>query len=302
MWSARRGWAVGLALAAVSACGLTGEFASASASAATPGYGAFVARVGGRVSTFTTSTNTQGGSILAGGFTQDIAMAPDGGTAYVTGGVGLVLIDTATDTVEHTISLNSPYGVAITPNGKTAYVTNFGAAMGVGTTVTPVNLVTDKAETPITVGSEPIAVAVTPDGKTAYVADYGSDTITPINTATDTAGPPITVGSSPAAIAITPNGETAYVATQYPVGTVTPINLATNTPGSPIPIGKNPADIAITPDGKTAYVTWGTDSVTPIATATNTAGTPITVPGTRTGSRSRPTARPPTSRTAGSAR
>jgi YVTN family beta-propeller protein len=272
MWSAHRGWAVGLALAAVSAFGLTGEFARASA--ATPGYGAFVARIGGRVSTFSTSTNMQSRSILAGGFAQEIAMAPDGKTAYVTGGVGLVLINTATDTVEHTIAVKSPYGVAITPDGETAYVTNFSNA-----SVTPVNLVTDKAETPITVGSDPIAVAVAPNGKTAYVADDGS--VTPINTATDTADPPITVGSFPAAIAIAPNGETAYVASQqFPVGTVTPINLATNTAGTPISIGRNPADIAITPDGKTAYVTWGTDSVTPINTATNTAGTPITVAGT----------------------
>jgi YVTN family beta-propeller protein len=273
MWSARRVWAVGLALAAVSVCGLTGEFANAGA--ATPGYGAFVARVGGRVSTFSTSTNIQGRSILIGGSTEEIAMAPDGKTAYVTGGLGLNLIDTATDTVEHSITLDSPYGVAIAPDGKTAYVTNFG-----DNNVVPVNLVTDKAQTPITVGSEPIAIAVSPDGKTAYVADYGSDTVTPVNTATNTPGSPITVGQNPAAIAITPNGATAYVVSQYPVGTVTPVNLATNTPGTPIPIGTNPAGVAITPDGKTVYVTSGTDSVTPIDTATNTAGTPITVPGT----------------------
>ena len=52
------------------------------------------------------------------------------------------------------------------------------------------------------------------------------------------------------------------------------------------------------PDGKTAYVTnYGSDSVTPIDLATNTAGPEITVAAPRSGSRSRRTARPPTSPT-----
>ena len=57
--------------------------------------------------------------------------------------------------------------------------------------------------------------------------------------------------------------------------------------------------IAITPDGKTAYVAnTGSGTVTPIATATNTAGPPITVGSEPlTSSRSRRTARPPTSPT-----
>jgi streptogramin lyase len=50
-----------------------------------------------------------------------------------------------------------PLGIAITPNGTTAYVTNYGPSPG---TLTPVNLATHTAGTPITVGTLPHAVAI----------------------------------------------------------------------------------------------------------------------------------------------
>jgi DNA-binding beta-propeller fold protein YncE len=50
-----------------------------------------------------------------------------------------------------------PLGIAITPDGMTAWVTNYGPIPG---TVTPVNLATNTAGTPITVGTLPHAVAI----------------------------------------------------------------------------------------------------------------------------------------------
>ncbi len=137
---------------------------------------------------------------------------------------------------------------------------------------------------------------------TAYVANGGSDTVTPIATATNTAGPPITVGSEPLAIAITPDGKTAYVANGGS-GTVTPIATATNTAGPPITVGKRPPghrDHAGRQDRLRRQPTHlgHRRAVTPITTATNTAGPPITVGRDPMPSRSRRTARPPTSPTA----
>ena len=80
-----------------------------------------------------------------------------------------------------------------------AYVTNSG-----GNTVTPIDVATNTAGTPVTVGNQPNEVAITPDGKTAYVTNLASGTVTPITVATNTAGTPITVGSDPDGIAITP--------------------------------------------------------------------------------------------------
>ena len=77
---------------------------------------------------------------------------------------------------------------------------------------------------------------------------------------------------------------------------MTPIQTAANTAGPPIPVGHNPRAIAVTPDGKTAYVSNGDDgTVTPIRTATNTAGAPIPAGSGPLTSRSRPTAKRPTS-------
>jgi len=163
-------------------------------------------------------------------------------------------------------------GSAAAATSWTAYVTNYNSD-----TVTPIDMATNTAGTPITVGDDPFAVAITPDGKTAYVANDGSTTVTPIDIATNTAGTAISVGNVPDAVAITPDGRTAYVANAGS-NNVTPIDIATNTAGTAIPVGAEPDAIAITPDGKTAYVAnSGGATVTPIDIATNTAGTAIPV-------------------------
>ncbi len=163
----------------------------------------------------------------------------------------------------------STAGSSVSP---TAYVAN-----ELNNSVTPIDLATNTAGSPIEVGANPAAIAITPDGSTAYVANVNSNSVTPIDTATNTVGSPIEVGANPAAIAITPDGSTAYVANQND-NTVTPIDLATNTAGSPIAVGNTPVGVAITPNGSTAYVANQNDNtVTPIDLATNTAGGPIAV-------------------------
>ncbi len=159
-----------------------------------------------------------------------------------------------------------------------------------GDTVTPIDLATDHAGTPIPVGSGMPARAFTiaPDGNTAYVT-YGDGDILadgwvrPFDLATGRAGARIGVGSDPDAIAVTPNGKAAYIANANS-DTVTPINLVTGRAGAPIQVGGGPVAIAITPDGKTAYVVGyananaATDGwVMPIDLATGRAGTPIQV-------------------------
>ena len=124
--------------------------------------------------------------------------------------------------------------------------------------------------------------------------------VTPFSTADNTPGTAIPVGVGARGVAVTPDGKTALV-TNGGSDNVTPIDLTTanNTPGLPIAVGDEPRGIAITPDGKTAYVVnSGTGNVTPIDIATKTPGTAIPVGATRRASRSRRTARPPTSPTA----
>ena len=154
----------------------------------------------------------------------------------------------------------------------TAFAVNYGSG-----TVTPVDLVSKRAGTPIRVGKDPSAIAITPSGRTAYVANSGSGTVTPIDTITGRAGRPIRVGRDPRAIAITPSGRTAYVANSGS-GTVTPIDTITGRAGRPIRVGRDPRAITVTPGGRTAYaLDWGSAAVTPIDTATGRAGAPIPV-------------------------
>jgi serine/threonine-protein kinase len=168
---------------------------------------------------------------------------------------------------------STPIALVLPPS--TAYVTNYG-----DDTVTPIDVATGSAGTPIKGVNNPGPIATTPDGKTAYVANYDGKTVTPIDLATGSVGTPIQVGNDPEAIAITPDGKTAYVvlSPDNGNGTVTPIDLATGSVGTPIQVGNGPDAIAITPDGKTAFVVNnGSGTVTPIDLATGSAGTPIQV-------------------------
>jgi YVTN family beta-propeller protein len=139
---------------------------------------------------------------------------------------------------------------------RIAYVTDYSQ-----NSVTPIDLASNTAGTPIPVGPSPISVAITPDGKTAYVTTLGSDGVTPIDIATNTTGTPIQISNTPFRVAITPDGRTAYVANAGS-GSVTPIDLATNTAGTPITLGGSATGIAIVPDqAPTAAFTASSTSV-----------------------------------------
>ena len=180
-----------------------------------------------------------------------------------------------------------PQGIAITPDGSKAFVADAGAiiagqAGGIGHQVTPIDLSTGKALSPITVGNAPIGVAITPDGSTAFVTNLNSESVTPINTASDTAAAPIAMAGGPVAVVVA--GNDAWVvnapATGYPGNNVEPISLATDKVGHGIGLPKGAQNIAVTPDGKTAWVVClNTNSLVPINLVTKRAGTPIVVPG-----------------------
>ena len=162
-------------------------------------------------------------------------------------------------------------------------------------TILPVDLSTNNAGTPISIGSRPFFIAITPDGLTAYATCPFDGQVVPIDLVSNTPEAPIEVMSSkkapstfpinglsekyedvaaaqssgPAGIAITPDGSTAYIANIYD-NSVIGIDLKTKTPVATIPVGNTPFSIAITPNGRTAYVVnSNSNDVTPIDIATN---------------------------------
>ncbi|HEX4308278.1 MAG TPA: YncE family protein [Solirubrobacterales bacterium] len=221
---------------------------------------AWVANYGGKtVSTINLVTGKLGQTISVPDVGPNtIAFTPDGKTCYVAnwgtedapgstvtpihvtrgGAAGRVL-----PSIE--VGLH-PNWIAISQDGGTAYVVNKGS-----NSITPIDVRSNTAGTPIRVPGPPIEMEISPDGRTAYVAIAGSspeiDEVIPLDLTTT----PVKVGSAiklkpksqPHWIAFAPDGRTAYV-----VGngnsTVTPIKVATGRPGRPIQVTTDPdADI-----------------------------------------------------------
>ena len=139
--------------------------------------------------------------------------------------------------------------------------------------MTPIDVATNTAGTPIAVGDDP-SVSPSPPTGTAYVVNQFSNDVTPIDVATNTAGTPSTVGDGPYAVAVTPDGTTAYV-TNALSDDVTPIDVA-STPPAPHPRRQRSGRRRRHPGRGHGLrqPTSCSDSVTPIDVATNSAGAP----------------------------
>jgi hypothetical protein len=224
--------------------------------------------------------------------TRDIAITPNGATAYVAGYERVIPIDLATNTAGSAITVCTSctvMAVAITPDGQTAYLAHGGS-------LTPLNVANNTLGSAITVCSCGIVeVAITPDGKTAWVTAHTANPfVTWVDLATGTvdAGMTLSTDFYPCfelhSIAIDPTGTTAYITARRAhnstngvcdvtdPGSVVPITLATEAVGSAITVGQNPHGIDITPasSGAYAYVSYsGGGDLTRIALPSGTTTT-----------------------------
>jgi YVTN family beta-propeller protein len=161
----------------------------------------------GELSVISTATNTVTATIpLKGTDPRQIAFSPSGGTAYVTTGIGVFVINTATHRVVTLIGgLGNPEGVTVSPKG-TVYVTN-----DVQNVVDVISPATNRVTRTIAVGQLPWQMALTSDGGTLYVANGDSDSVSVINTATDAVTNTIAVSGDPVSVALTPDGSRLWV-------------------------------------------------------------------------------------------
>ena len=235
------------------------------------GQNAYITNSGDNtVSVLATANNTVTATIAVGGFPEEVAVTPDGSTAYVANNGSVTVsstvsvIATATNTVTATIPVGiQPDGVAIAPDGSKVYVAN-----AISGDVSVISAPSNTVIATIPVGNYPGGMVVTPDGGTLYVANALSNTISVIATASETVTATIPIGSQAFAMAVTPDGSSVYVSNSNAVSVIA---TASNTVTATIPVGKRPVGVAVSPDGSRAYVAnYDDDTVSVIATATNT--------------------------------
>src|SRR3984957_5264453 len=161
----------------------------------------------GALSVISAATNTVTATIpLRGTDPRQIAFSPSGGTAYVTTGIGLYVVNTATHRVVTVIGrLGNPEGVTVSPNG-TVYVTNT-----VRNVVDVISATTNRVTRTIAVGQLPWQMALTANGGTLYVAGGAADAVSVTNTATDAVKNTISVSGDPVSVALTPDGSRLWV-------------------------------------------------------------------------------------------
>lgn len=117
-----------------------------------------------------------GTPITVPGGPEAVYVSPDGRTAYVgtNGGSTLSIVDLTTGALGNVITVPDGVGdLAFNRAGSMAYATgNSDEAVGGGrqySFVTPIDLKTGVAETPIALLHDPYGIALSPDGRTAYV-------------------------------------------------------------------------------------------------------------------------------------
>jgi serine/threonine-protein kinase len=238
----------------------------------------------GLVHVIDTATDKQSAQIPVSAGTDRVAITPDGAHAYVTNNVAngddgqgaVSVLDTSTNTITATISVNKAADVAITADGRRAYVTENAAAGAVSVIDTATNTVAAR----VAVGAKPDGVALTPDGRYAWVTNQNSNTVSVIDTGRDAVASTIPTGENPIGVAITPDGRRAYIANRAPQGSVTVVDTSSRATVATVPVGRDPINVAITPDGGRVFVTnLQANTVSVIDVATNTVKHTIPVGG-----------------------
>ena len=223
------------------------------------------------VSVISTATNAVVATITLTGLVSpmDIALSPNGKTAYVSCSANAVaVINTAAKTFK-TIAVQNPIGLAVTPTGAFLYVVSSSAGK-----VLVISTLTNAVAATIAVGTNiPIGVVISPDGTTAYVTNYNAHTVTVIRTGNNVVAKTINVSAGPFHEAVSPDGHWLYVANYNAGGgnLVTVINTSTQTVAGTVVVGTGPNGLAFTQDSAFVGVTnESSNTVSVINTASRT--------------------------------
>ncbi|MGI9187198.1 MAG: fibronectin type III domain-containing protein [Gaiellales bacterium] len=226
---------------------------AATASAATCAGSGYLVTSTGTLQRFSTSTNAVTATV-AGAGTQlaDLAIAPDGRTAFAVDTAANVVrvIDTTTNTISSSVpGFNVPVAIAIAPDGTRAYVVNSGSnTFGVIDTATLTLIGTYPA------GTSPTDAVVSADGALLYVT--AGTYLTARSTTTGAPVPP-TYDLGTTGNAVARSATTVYTAnsTSSSVSSAALTGATASTLYSGL--AGQPRAIAVSPDGATLYVGTG---------------------------------------------
>ncbi|MGD9572780.1 MAG: beta-propeller fold lactonase family protein [Thermoleophilia bacterium] len=218
-------------------------------------------------------------SVATSGAAQDVAVSPDGFSAYVAGETAIDQYDLLTDGTlgpKDPPSVAAPAGavsLVVSPDHTSVYATADNApavlqysVSSAGSTLVP----KARPSVPLPAGTKAGGLAISPDGRSVYASFVTNSATTPASVAQFDVGPGgaltpktpaiVAAGTGPAgAVVVSADGQSVYVAnagsdtiSQYDVGAGGRL-----TPKTVSAVGSNadqPADIALTPDGTSAYV------------------------------------------------
>lgn len=125
---------------------------------------------------------------IGGGPIFDLAITPDGRTAYITrrGATDVLVFDLVTNTPITTIPTGDAIRAVASPDGSKIYVLN-----GLNSTISVISTATNTVITTISLPALGVSdIAITPNGATVYVSNIAGS-VTPVDTATNTAETPI---------------------------------------------------------------------------------------------------------------
>lgn len=236
------------------------------------------------------ATNTVSSTVSVGSSStrraSGIAVSSDGSKAYALVDAGVVVINTATDSVVDTIAMTAAQAVAVSPDGSFLYVLGGDSNNSLIRIRTSDNAIVAT----VTIGSNPTSVEITPDGLHALVVLNSTNTAVFVDTATNTITSTLPVGSSPYGAVIASAGTFAFVA-DWGGGfgnTVTRLDLEWSTPPtteppttepptsepptSEPPSSEAPASSAPTTAAKGSLPSTGTRTDIPVIVAVMLAG------------------------------
>lgn len=216
--------------------------------------------------------------IHVGAEPNDVALTPDGRTAFVPmlDSPHVAILDTRSYTMTGTISVaQSPLRALVTPDGNRLYITSTGQGSDSVSALYDFDAHTHALIDTVLVGAGANGITYNPHTGMLYVSTQWGASVYEIRESNDSLLRRIPIGGTVQDVAVTPDGEELWVATEGDVG-VQVVDLASGVVTQSIAGTKGAYGLAVTPDGAQFYVARDLQNMCDVIDrATHTIVTPL---------------------------